>query len=220
MLACNVIPYTETRTSCYMVNRNDSQVSINFDNLYISFIADSGVSDHMVNGPSVLSNFTQGNETIRCANKSAAAIYVRTNADDNNHAAFMLAHVKYSSYVAKNLLSLGKFIECGFTPILNRKELKIIDPITDKVVIKGKYESPSWIVELPLVDPNTLNNEKIYITNFVTENNDQNLSDWGGAEAPEKEIEKDDSFENIKPSEDSTNEISIDETQVVNFKSI
>lgn len=225
MLACNIKSYIETRTGCYMMKRQDSQVSnTNFDNMYISFIADSGASDHMVNESSILTNMSSVDESIRCANKSAAAdipiigvgdIYVRTNTKDP--ATFKLSNVKYSPNVAKNLLLLRKFVDNGFTVILNRKGLKIIDSNMkqNQELLIGKYESPNWIVELPLVDPSNLHNEKIkYVANFVENQNEQKLLETGGADDSDQFEDPDKTFEIVKPSEDSTTELEEDPIQV------
>lgn len=122
--------------------------------------------------------------------------------------------------MAENLLSLRKFVESGFTVLLNRKELRIIDPITENVVIKGSYESPSWIIEFPLINPQNLHNEKIYVANLINESNNQNLLESGGAEAQLKEIGKDETFEIIKLSDSSTTDTQIYEIQIINLKSI
>ena len=173
-----------------MGSRNVS--NFNYSDYSISFIADSGASDHMVNVNFMLSNYSKVNDFIRCANKSVNAdlpvlgigdIYARTNTSRPH--AFKLSNVKYSPDVAENLLSLRKFVENGYTVLMTRNDLKIVDPISRHVLLVGKYEPPSWIVIIQLVDPNLLQSQDFVLgTSSKISENERRLLGMGGASAP------------------------------------
>jgi len=249
MLVVNVRPPTTTPvTGCYMVRPSTSKSKVSNDNLnelHITFIADSGASDHLVSDPRILSNYAQINETIRCANKSTDAdiqlrgvgdIYVKSNMD--NPVPFKLTNVKYSKNVAENLMSLRKFVECGYTISLSRKDIKIIDPTDGSVFLQGKYEAPHWIIDLQLINSQQLKNERITLNYFKnTSNSKKQILSSGGAEGllepkeseteipeseneiPESKINEPFRIETEKPN-NNPDENSPDESKIINPKNI
>lgn len=122
---------------------------INLNN--ISFIADSGATEHIVNKSILLSNFKKcGNAVIKSANKNDSAdieidgigdLYL--NSENNK---IKLTNVLAAENITNNLISLRKFADLGFGIKLDKEKLEIYDKVTKRVYLTGDYEKPNWII--------------------------------------------------------------------------
>ena len=64
-----------------------------------------------------------------------------------------LNNVIYSKDLAKNLLSLRKFVDQGLKIYLDNKYINIYDPISSKTILTGLYHKPFWEINLKIEDP-------------------------------------------------------------------
>lgn len=114
---------------------------------------------------------------ISCANKNTNAnfkfqgigdIDIKSRFGDN----IELKDVIYAKDLAKNLLSLRKFVDQGLKVYLDNKCINIYDPVARKNIISGLYNKPFWEIELKFNSPksschNSKRNKKILV-NLVT----------------------------------------------------
>ncbi|KAK7586085.1 hypothetical protein V9T40_003961 [Parthenolecanium corni] len=187
------------------------------NNLYISFIADSGACDHIIKETEILENFIKLQDSLRSANIMSSAdleirgegdLYVHTNTKERMP--FRLMNVKYSPNISENLLSLRKFTDLGFTVKLTKESLYIYHPTTRETLITGYYSKPSWIVELDLIDKNHIDQEmqkfeesnESYLQNAILEiGSSEQILGSGGAEQKFEE-----NSEELEKSQDITDE--------------
>ncbi|CAD6230739.1 GSCOCG00012191001-RA-CDS [Cotesia congregata] len=121
---------------------------------YITFIADSGATDHVINDSLFLSNFKKcKDKVIKSANKNDSANIVIDGKGDlllyrdgNENNIFKLTNVISAKDVSENLLSLRKLADAGFNIYLNDRNLEVIEKNTNKIVLEGEYEKPNWVL--------------------------------------------------------------------------
>ena len=136
----------------------------------ISFIADSGATEHIVNKGLILSNFEKfKNKSIKSANKNEKAdihidgkgkLFLKTNVDSEN--LIELTNVIAAKDIACNLMSLRKFVDIGLSIYLDNKYLKIFDKETGQEYLSGNYEKPHWVITLTTVSKDISHSEKYY----------------------------------------------------------
>lgn len=125
---------------------------------FVSFIADSGATEHLACSKEILDNFSNvGIKIIKCANKDEKANLTTEGQGDlhiytstKNKRTYKLDNIIASKSLSDNLLSLRRFAEEGWNIQLDNKQINIQDPNTDEVLISGVYESPYWIIELQI----------------------------------------------------------------------
>jgi len=66
----------------------------------------------------------------------------------------------YSKNLAKNLLSLRKFVDLGLKIYLDNKYINIYDPINRNTIISGFYNKPFWEIELKSSNNEPVNSDK------------------------------------------------------------
>uniref|UniRef100_A0ABD2WHF7 CCHC-type domain-containing protein n=1 Tax=Trichogramma kaykai TaxID=54128 RepID=A0ABD2WHF7_9HYME len=125
-----------------------------YHNKNVSFIADSGATEHIVKNKEILSDFVQRNSgEIKCANKNKSA-NIKINGSGKltfiteNGNEIVLWNVLAANSIAENLLSLRKFADAGCGVYLDNTELKIFDKSNNEIFIKGVYRKPNWIVTI------------------------------------------------------------------------
>ena len=121
----------------------------------ITFIADSGATEHIINKGLILSNFEKSKgKIIKSANKNRKAdiridgkgnLFLKSNFDSNQNVE--LTNVIAAKDIANNLLSLRKFADMGLSIYLDNKILKIYDKETNQEYLSGIYEKPNWLLE-------------------------------------------------------------------------
>lgn len=78
-----------------------------------------------------------------------------------------LKDVIYAKDLAKNLLSLRKFVDQGLKIYLDNKCINIFDPVTRETVISGLYKKPFWEIEIKLnrghLDNSNSSNKRIFV---------------------------------------------------------
>uniref|UniRef100_A0ABD2WAD9 Endonuclease n=2 Tax=Trichogramma kaykai TaxID=54128 RepID=A0ABD2WAD9_9HYME len=122
----------------------------------ISFIADSGATEHIIQKKELLSEFVTSKQgVIKCANKDSSA-NIKIDGTGNltfitsNNEEIKLWNVLAANNVAENLLSLRKFADAGYGVYLDNSELKIFDKVNKRVYIKGTYHKPNWVITCKL----------------------------------------------------------------------
>lgn len=123
-------------------------------NLYVTFIVDSGATEHLTNSEKIFATFDKtGVNVIKCANKDSKANLIAEGRGSVNLTAFpnketfQLNNVVYSKSLSENLLSLRHFAEAGYTIQLDNKIVEIFDPKTNQTLASGVYEKPYWLIE-------------------------------------------------------------------------
>lgn len=166
-----MIPHLVTREqtthtkSTYMVqnepNENSKGKCFNFNsnsNCFISFIGDSGACDHIIKHKIILQSYIQCEELMRSANKHDKAnlrimgkgnLNVKSASSDKY---FQITGVKFSPDISENLLSFRRFVELGYVIELTHKYIHVINPLTNEILLTGNYISPTWVIELELVE--------------------------------------------------------------------
>lgn len=143
----------------------DSKMDLDEDErkFYISFIADSGASEHITHHENVLTEVVpSSSHTLMSANKNVSSnleislegqLNVRSVVR-NQPGIFLNLKVLFSKDVSENLLSLRRFTDLGYKILLDKDSIKIYDFSMTSVLIEGYYESPNWIVEFELMEAN------------------------------------------------------------------
>lgn len=116
----------------------------------ISFIADTGASEHIINKAFVLSNFRkciQG--AVKSANKNQSAdirIDGMGNLTLSNKSGKVIerANVIEARNIACNLLSLRKFFDLGLSVYLDNQKIRVYDKSTGITYVPGDYVKPNW----------------------------------------------------------------------------
>lgn len=121
----------------------------NVDN--ITFIADSGATEHIINKSLILSNFKHcTGEVIKSANKNKSADIVIDGVGDlylkSNLSKIKLTNVLSAENIANNLISLRRFVDAGLGIFLDDKKLEIFDKETGETCLSGTYVKPNWLV--------------------------------------------------------------------------
>ena len=90
---------------------------------------------------------------ISCANKNSKSKLtfqgrgtVEVKLKDGKN--MQLDNVTYAKDLARNLLSLRKFVDKGLSIYLDNKCIDIYDPLTQETVIAGMYNKPFWEIDL------------------------------------------------------------------------
>jgi len=128
-----------------------------------SFIADTGATEHIVNGKIKLWNFEKSTgEVIRCANKNEDAnIEIDGRGDliliSPNNKNIRLTNVLSASGVSDNLISLRHFAEAGLSIYLDDNYLDIYDKVSGISILKGTYEKPNWVIRMSVKNRTTGN---------------------------------------------------------------
>lgn len=127
----------------------------NLNSDQITFIADSGAIEHIINKGLILSNFGKCyNKVIKSANKNRKAdikidgksnLFLKSNLKSDE--IIELTNVITAKDIANNLLSLRKFADMGLSIHLDNEILKIFDKDTEQEYLTGRYEKPNWLVE-------------------------------------------------------------------------
>ena len=122
----------------------------------ITFIADSGATEHIINKDIILTNFEKcKGQYIKCANKNKKAditidgkgnLYLQENSESNQ--TIELTNVLAAKGIANNLISLRRFADAGLSIYLDNKVLKIFDKDSNHEYITGIYQKPNWLITL------------------------------------------------------------------------
>ena len=136
----------------------------------ISFIADSGATEHIIGKGFLLSNFEKSEHAvIKSANKNRKAdiridgkgtLYLKPNPDKDN--LIELTNVIAADDISNNLLSLRKFSDAGLGIYLDNKTLRIFEKDSNLEILTGRYEKPNWIIDLSIVKSDELENNYEY----------------------------------------------------------
>ncbi|CAD6216046.1 GSCOCG00011254001-RA-CDS, partial [Cotesia congregata] len=123
----------------------------NTNSYNITFIADSGATEHIINKSLILSNFKHcTGEVIKSANKNKSADIVIDGVGDlylkSNLSKIKLTNVLSAENIANNLISLRRFVDAGLGIFLDDKKLEIFDKETGETCLTGKYVKPNWLV--------------------------------------------------------------------------
>lgn len=121
----------------------------NVDN--ITFVADSGATEHIINKSLFLSNFKHcTGEVIKSANKNTAADIEIDGVGDlylkSKLYKIKLTNVLSAVNIANNLISLRRFVDAGFGILLDDKKLEIFNKDTGETCLIGQYVQPNWLV--------------------------------------------------------------------------
>lgn len=129
----------------------------------VTFIADSGATDHIVNTSLILSEFKKSNEvSIKSANKNQIAdikidgkgnLLLCTQQPKGN--IIKLANVISAKDISENLLSLRRFVDGGFCIYLDDQILRVFDKQTNDTILEGVYEKPNWKISFVVMKGNT-----------------------------------------------------------------
>ena len=129
----------------------------------ISFFADSGASEHIINKAFILDDFQKcNNKIIKCANKNNTAditidgegnLILTSNVDENR--TFYLSNVIAARDISSNLISLRRFAEKNFGIYLNDSILEIFDKKTKQIYVTGNYVEPNWVITLKIKNNQT-----------------------------------------------------------------
>ena len=154
----------------------------------VTFIADSGATEHIVKKSLILRDFKKSSkEVIRCANKNKQAnikidgkgnLFLYSNNLKNK--VVKLVNVIAAKDVSENLLSLRKFVDAGINIFLNNEVLEIIDRETEEVIVKGESENPNWKVSLVVQsekEDEIEYDQYICIANLINLEEDEKLKD-------------------------------------------
>ena len=108
------------------------------------FVADSGATEHIINMSLALSDFKRCSlGVIKSANKNKQAdisidgkgnLYLRSV---NTNKEVFLTNVILAKDVSENLLSLRRFVDVGFSILLNNQILEVFDENTKEVIFRG-----------------------------------------------------------------------------------
>lgn len=132
----------------YNVSVFNNVSKINLNN--ISFITDSGATEHIVHNKSILNNMLKVNGgVIRCANKNSSADVKIERVGDLNiqtegGKSVILQNVLYAPDIAQNIISLRKVINSGIKVVLSREGIKFISKTEDKIIMEGIYYTRFW----------------------------------------------------------------------------
>ena len=117
----------------------------------ISFLADSGATEHIVNKSLFLSNFKKCTDGVtKSANKNKSAdieiggigdLYLKSKENK-----IKLTNVLSAENISENLISLRRFPDIGLRTYLDNEKLEIFDKITKENYLSGVYEKPNWRV--------------------------------------------------------------------------
>ena len=151
-------------------NKTGNDLDTSIKNSRITFIADSGASDHIIQKGFLLSNFTKSkNSVIKSANKNKMAdikidgkgiLYLKP--DPNSENIIELNNVIAARDISSNLLSLRKFSDAGLGIYLDNNTLKIFNKETNQEIITGRYEKPNWVIDLSVVTSDSDDSEQMY----------------------------------------------------------
>uniref|UniRef100_A0A1Y1LS02 Endonuclease n=1 Tax=Photinus pyralis TaxID=7054 RepID=A0A1Y1LS02_PHOPY len=132
----------------------------NSSDVNLTFIADSGATDHIINKSMYLHNFKKSSgETIRSANKNKCAnitidgrgnLFLKSNINKNE--IIKLSNVIAASNISVNLISLRRFVDLGLGIILDNEKLIVFDKNSGSEYLKGNYDKPNWIISLKVDD--------------------------------------------------------------------
>ena len=159
----NVGNKTWTRTPAANQAGNIDKLTNN-DN-YITFIADSAATEHIIDKGFILSNFkkTYG-QVIKSANKNRKADIqidgkgnLLLKPDLNSDKLIELTNVIAAKNISNNLLSLRKFVDSGLSIYLDKEILIIYDEETNQEYITGKYIKPNWVIEVSAINTDFTN---------------------------------------------------------------
>ncbi|KAK7574002.1 hypothetical protein V9T40_011193 [Parthenolecanium corni] len=129
----------------------------------ISFIIDSGATEHIVKDGEILTNMRKFFQHVNSANKTAS-LCVRAVGDihvrDSQGVHMCLQNVLYAPALSENLFSIRKFTDNGFKVIFDRNTCRIYDPYLHKMCFEGHYRSPTWEITLRFVPPGTASKPK------------------------------------------------------------
>ncbi|XP_044741866.1 uncharacterized protein LOC123302841 [Chrysoperla carnea] len=176
----NKKPYSRPQKSNAKANLTGEILNDNTSTKEIKFVADSGATEHIVKKSIILSNFKYcSNEVIKSANKNRIADIKIDGKGDlylykvNTNQSIKLTNVLAAENIAKNLISLRRFVDAGLGIYLDDKTLTIFDKITGDEFLSGKYEKPNWIVTLKV---NTNDSENCEVKSYQC--NGQIISDF------------------------------------------
>lgn len=120
----------------------------------LSFIADSGATEHIIKKGLILKEFTKSEgeeiQSANCNKKANIKIDGRGNLYLNaydSEKTIHLSNVIAASGISENLLSLRKFVDAGYGIYLDDEKLNVFNKETGEEYITGKYQKPNWIVE-------------------------------------------------------------------------
>lgn len=171
------------------------------DSMYVSFIVDTGATEHLINNKNIFETFEKGGlSTIKCANNDSKADLlaegkgiVRLHKNELDKQSFELKNVIYSESLSENLLSIRHFAEAGFEIYLNNERVIIVNPKTGETFVTGVYCKPYWIIEFPVDKSKSLDPTAFDTTISSFESNKDNQNN------PTTEVEnkKDDELQKV-----------------------
>ncbi|XP_058810842.1 uncharacterized protein LOC131675743 [Phymastichus coffea] len=139
-----------------VVALTEGKNNIDTINNKITFLLDSGATEHIKNKAFILRNFKKSSGTyIKSANKNKSAdieidgkgdLYLKSL--NNEGHTIRLSNVIAAPDISENLISLRKFVDAGFSIYLDDKNLKIFDKNDGSTFLTGYYKKPNWLIQL------------------------------------------------------------------------
>ncbi len=152
--------YPVDSSVCFTATNDADGKTNNFDSdgtHFLTLLADSGASDHVIKDLGALTECTPTVEDIRSANveddgtlKISQQGTIKTYTANPNRQPLSLLNVKYSNQVAENLCSLRKFAEEGYYLYQDDQVIEIKDKKTQQILLAGVYKKPLWMLNLEL----------------------------------------------------------------------
>ncbi|KAK7605169.1 hypothetical protein V9T40_007027 [Parthenolecanium corni] len=129
----------------------------------ISFIIDSGATEHIVKEGAILTNVRKFFQQVNSANKSAS-LCVRAVGDihvrDSQGVHMCLQNVLYAPALSENLFSIRKFTDNGFKVIFDQDKCQIFELFMHKLCFEGYYRTLTWEIALRFVPPGSMTRPK------------------------------------------------------------
>lgn len=166
----------------------------------ITFIGDSGASDHMINQIRAFFKWREPKKisVIRCANSDESAsipiegigkVIVKTNKGKE----LVLKKVIYSSKLSENLLSIPKLVDNGMDVFLSKKSATLIDQESGEILGTGERNGGYWKFSCKLKDimeAMFTGTKRLKRGNEKSVQDDEESSDSEREEEPRKSIER------------------------------
>ncbi|XP_043475029.1 uncharacterized protein LOC122506779 [Leptopilina heterotoma] len=152
---------------------------------YVSFIVDTGATEHLTNSSEIFSDLQKSKSSvIKCANKNSEADLVAEGqgtvniiSNSDNKKSLVLDNTIYTNSLSENLLSLRKFAEAGLSTYFDKERVKIYDPKTTEVYATGIYDKPYWVMKFKIdnekVQQKRLNSSDVYVFETTVEPNEE-----------------------------------------------
>ncbi|KAK7580453.1 hypothetical protein V9T40_001082 [Parthenolecanium corni] len=118
----------------------------------ITFIGDSGATEHIVKNDSFLNNINKFDSgEIKCANKNQSAnLKIKgsgcLNTIRENNKNIKLNNVLVAPDISRNIVSLRKVVNTGVTVGLSTEGIKLIDK-NENIIIEGPFDGKFWYLQ-------------------------------------------------------------------------